>query len=211
MTDYGFPEKYCAEKDYYCYQTNLEWDAFIDANDMFPIDCDAGEGGFKPLSNSIVVSCFRLFNQNAPNWIQNLAISNALALLMSRVFEILVWVCVESLISMIVLSVFGILLLVAVILAGVSGTFTAFVNSWLGFIAIVICPFFIYLIREVAIEVRRLKREETARIQERTRNEFKLIGKKFLGQDTTDNFNRSKNTSLQSAVSESSNSTPPIT
>jgi len=202
MTNSGFPEKYCAETDYSCYQTELKWTSFIRADDMIPINCTSGESAFTPVSKNIVVSCFRLFNQNAPNWIQNLAISNALALLMSRVFEVLVWVCVESLIWMIMLSLFAILLLVAVILTGVSGTFTAFVNSWLGFIAVAICPFFIYMIREVAIEIRRLKREETARIQERTRKEFKLIGKKFLAPTDDITISKHKSSSLQSAVSE---------
>jgi hypothetical protein len=206
-TDSGFPTKYCSETDFYCFQTELEWSAFMRASDMTPINCTAGESAFVPVAPKILVSCFRLFNQNAPNWIQNLAIANALGLLMSRVFEILVWVCVQSILMMVVLILFGILLLVALILGAVSGTFTSFVNSWLGFIAIAICPIFIYFLREVAIEVRRIRRQEAGRIQEKTKADLKSVGEKFLA--TTSPLSPrlttiSKQASLASAVSQDS-------
>ena len=204
-TNSGFPTKYCSETDFYCYQTRLQWSAFVHSDEMSAINCTAGQSGFVPVSSKILVSCFRLFNQNAPNWIQNLAISNALGLLMSRVFEILVWVCVQSLLFMVVLSLFGILLLVALIFAAVSGTFTSFVNSWLGFIAIAICPIFIYFIREVAIEIRRIRREEAGRIQEKTKSDLKSVGQKFLASPTSPRLTTiSKQASLASAVSEES-------
>lgn len=206
-TNTGYPTKYCSETDFYCYQTKLQWSAFMHSSEMTPINCTAGPSAFVPVASDILVSCFRLFNQNAPNWIQNLAISNALGLLMSRVFEILVWVCVQSLLLMVFLSLFGILVLVALIFAAVSGTFTSFVNSWLGFIAIAICPIFIYSVREVAIEVRRIKREAAGRIQEKTKSDLKSVGQKFLTSASLSSPSHrintiSKQTSLASAVSE---------
>ncbi len=206
-TNSGYPTKYCSETDFYCYQTPLQWSAFMHSSEMSPINCTAGQSAFVPVSSDILISCFRLFNQNAPTWIQNLAIANALGLLMSRVYEILVWVCVQSLLFMVVLSLFGILLLVALVFAAISGTFTSFVNSWLGFIAIAICPIFIYFIREVAIEIRRIRREEAGRIQEKTKSDLKFVGRKFLA-TTSPTSPRlttiSKQASLASAVSEES-------
>ena len=205
--DSAYPTKYCSETDFYCFQTKLDWGAFILASEMSPIDCSAGEAAFVPVAPKILVSCFRLFNQNAPNWIQNLAIANALGLLMSRVFEILVWVCVQSILMMAVLILFGILVLVALILGAVSGTFTSFVNSWLGFIAIAICPIFIFFLREVAIEVRRIRRQEAGRIQDKTKADLKSVGQKFLT-TTSPTSPRlttiSKQASLASAVSQES-------
>jgi ABC-type multidrug transport system fused ATPase/permease subunit len=180
VTNGGFPSTYCGEtKPYSCFQAALKWDTYMSASDMIPIDCAAGPAGFTPVADPIVVSCFRILDQTAPNWIQNLAIANALGLLVSRIFEILVWVCFRSLAFIIALSVFGTFLLIAVIVAGVSGTFSTLVSSWLGFIAFLIFPLLIYLIRAIAIETRRIRKEEIQRVQEKTRTEFHSIARQL--------------------------------
>ena len=148
-------------------------------SDMKPIDCSLGPSGFLPVASRIVVSCFKLANHNAPNWIQNLAIANALGLLMSRIFEVLVWLCFQSMACIIVLSVFALFILVAVILAGLSGTFSSLITSWLGFIAMILLPFMIYLVRAVAIEIRRIKKDDALRLQEKTKKDFSMIAKQF--------------------------------
>ncbi len=178
VTNGIFPLQYCAE-NYSCFQSSLRWDTYMYADDMTPIDCLAGASGFTPVNSKIVVSCFRILEQTPPNWIQNLAIANALGLLVSRLFEILVWICFHSMAFIIALSVFGFFLLVAIVIAGISGTFSSLVSSWLGFIAFLIFPFLIYIIRAIAIETRRLRKEELLRVQENTRNEFHSIAQQF--------------------------------
>ena len=186
MADSAFPEPYCfPDSQIRCFQTPLKWDSFIRASEMTQIDCNKGINGYVPVASSTAVGCFKVIDQNAAVWLQTLAVANALGLLMIRVFEVIIWVSFQSLTCMIVLSVLALLLLVAVVLTAVSGSFSSFVNTWLGFIALSICPFMVYLARKAALEIRKIKRTEMAKIQQQAKSDFKNIASDFASSAPT--------------------------
>jgi hypothetical protein len=197
FSDQGYPSELCfSGSGFHCFQTPLSWGSFAKANDMTAIDCSAGESAFVPVADSIAVSCYKLSDQNAALWLQTLAVANALGMLATRFFEVLVWMFVQSVSVVILASIFAILLVAAIILTAVAGIFSSLVNSWLGYVAITILPYMIYLARNCASEIRRLKRDELTRIQHETKSEFNKIARDFARPD-------SKST-LKSAVSSAS-------
>jgi hypothetical protein len=166
---------------------------------MVPIDCAAGPSGFAPIAGKVAISCYRLRDQNAAIWMQSLAISNALGLLMTRLFEVLIWVSLQSISCMIGLSIAAVVIIIAIIVTAISGTFSSLVNSWLGYVALSILPYIIYLARSVAIEIRRMKRNELARIQNQTLNDFAKIAQEFQRTVSADD----PSTGMQTAQSSS--------
>ena len=179
MTNAGFPAQFCAEPGFNCFEAELKWNSFVNPNDMTAIDCAAGEAGYTPASPNVIVSCFKEIPQNAANWLQNVAIANALGLLMTRLFEVLVWVSFQSLAGLITISILGVFVIAAAIILVATGYFSEFINSWLGFVSTVVCPYSLYLVRSVAIEIRRIKRLEIQRIQEQTKADFQKITEQF--------------------------------
>lgn len=200
LTDQGFPDEFCySGSGFHCFQTPLSWGSFAEAGDMVPIDCAAGPSGFAPIAGKVAISCYRLRDQNAAIWMQSLAISNALGLLMTRLFEVLIWVSLQSISCMIGLSIAAVVIIIAIIVTAISGTFSSLVNSWLGYVALSILPYIIYLARSVAIEIRRMKRNELARIQNQTLNDFAKIAQEFQRTVSADD----PSTGMQTAQSSS--------
>ena len=179
MTNSGYPEEFCSQPGFHCFETELRWNSFVDPNDMTTIDCSAGSAGYVPSVSNVIVSCFKVIPQNAANWLQNVAIANALGLLLTRLFEVFVWVSFESLTGLISITFLCGGIVVAVIIVASTGYFSEFINSWLGFVSTIIAPYSLYLVRAAAIEIRRIKKIEIQRIQEQTKCDFLKITQQF--------------------------------
>ena len=180
FTDSQFPHNLCYDGSaYQCFQTPLAWDSFLRAKDMHAIDCSKGDAGFVPISPTFGVSCFRIISQNAAIWLQSLAVANALGLLMTRTYEVLAWVSFESVACLVSVTALGVLVVIAVIAATVMGYFSSVANSWIGFMAMSICPFMLYAVRSLAVEVRKIKNSQMRRIQLQTKDDFDKIATDF--------------------------------
>ena len=179
MTNSGFPEEFCSQSGFNCFESELHWDSFVYPKEITVIDCTQSSSDYVPSASNVIVSCFKVIQQNAPNWLQNVAIANALGLLMTRAFEVCIWIAYESLAGLVAISVLGGLSIIGIIVVAVTGYFSEFINSWLGFVSAVICPYAIWLVRSVSIEIRRIKRFEIEKIQQQTKSDFEKITQHF--------------------------------
>ena len=178
--DSTFPEDRCFEgSGFHCFQTRASWEGFVRTDQMVPIDCTSGAEGFVPISQKFGVSCYKLIDQNAAVWLQSLAVANALGLLLTRVYEVSVWVSVQSLTGLFAVTLIGLGLAAAVIITMISGIFSSLVNSWLGLMSLGICPLIAFVIRNASIEIRRIEKNELQKIFERTTAEFSAIARDF--------------------------------
>ena len=175
-----FPDSTCFDgSGYHCFQTRASWDSFVRASAMVPINCTAGLSGFTPISSNYGVSCYKLSDQNAAIWLQSIAVANALGLFLTRIFEVFVWVSVQSLTALFAVTFIGIALVAAVIVTTISGLFSSLVNSWLGLMSLGICPLIAFTIRSASIEIRRIEKAEMKQILEQTTAEFSQIARDF--------------------------------
>jgi len=180
FTESTFPDALCnPTSTFECFQTPLRWDSFVRSSSMTRIDCSLGSAGFMPVASKYGVGCFRPIPQNAAVWLQNLAIGNALGLFSTRIFEVLVWLCFSSLASLIVFTLLLILTAVAVVASTVTGYFSSFSNSWLGFMAMAIFPFLLFVVRACALELRKIQRHEMKIVQQQAKSDFAKIASEF--------------------------------
>jgi hypothetical protein len=180
FTDSTFPSSICnPTSTFECFQTPLRWDSFLVASTMTPIDCSKGAAGFVPIADSFGVGCFRTIPQNAAAWLQTLAIGNALGLFTTRIYEVLVWLCFSSLASLIGFTLLLIASAVAVVASTLLGYFSSFSNSWLGFIAMAIFPFILFVVRSAAVELRQIHRREMKMVQQQAKADFAKIASEF--------------------------------
>ena len=191
-----FPDTFCyPSTTFECFQTPLKWDSFFKASAMTRIDCSLGEAGFVPVDTHYGVGCFRTITQGAAIWLQTLAISNSLGLFMTRLFEVLVWLCFSSLAALIGFTLLLILTAVAVVISTLSGYFSSFSNSWLGFMAMAVFPSILFVVRSCAQELRRIERHEMKRIRQQANADFEKIAYEFAhGTEGTVQTARSENT-----------------
>jgi hypothetical protein len=175
-----FPDSLCHSlSEFSCFQTPMRWDSFLRAGDMTQIDCSKGSVGFVPVDASYGVACFRVIQQNAAIWLQSLAVGNALGLFLTRIYEVLVWLAVSSVACLIATTLLCILTVIAVIGATFVGIASSLSNSWLGFMAMAVLPFLLFVVRACAMELRKIKRKELERIQRQTKADFNKIALEF--------------------------------
>ena len=180
FTDSSFPDTFCnPTSTFECFQTPLRWDSFVIAKSMTRIDCSLGAKGFVPVADKYGVGCFRAIPQNAAAWLQTLAIGNALGLFATRIYEVLVWLCFSSIASMIGFTILMILSAVAVVATTVTGYFSSFSNSWLGFIAMAVFPFLLFVVRVCALELRKIQRHKMKIVQQQAKSDFAKIAAEF--------------------------------
>lgn len=193
----AFPESLCnPNSEFTCYQTAITWDSFLKASTMIPIDCSRGSAGFNPIAPSFGIACFQVIKQNAAIWLQSLAVSNALGLFLIRLYEVLVWLCVSSLACLIGVTVLALLSAFTVVATTISGYASSFSNNWLGFMAMAVLPFLLFVVRSCAVELRRMKREDLQRLQRQTKADFNRIAHEFA--NSTDITNMDPNASFPS-------------
>lgn len=191
-----FPEVLCNPNSVFtCFQTEIGWDSFLKASTMIPIDCTQGVSGFHPIAPSFGIACFRVIKSNAAIWLQSLAVSNALGLFLIRLYEVLVWLCVSSLACLVGVTLLALLSAFTVVATTISGYASSFSNNWLGFMAMAVLPFLLFVVRSCAVELRRIKREELQRLQRQTKADFNRIAQEFAG--TSDATNMDPNASFR--------------
>lgn len=180
FTNSTFPSEFCnAGSSFQCFQTPLQWNSFFEASMMTKIDCSLGEAGFSPVSDKFGVGCYRTITQEAARWLTTLAVGNSLGLFMTRTFEVLVWLSFSSLAALIGFTLLLILTAVAVVISTLSGYLSSFSNSWLGFIAMAVLPFILFVTRSCAIELRKIERLEIKRVRQQAKADFAKIATEF--------------------------------
>ncbi|KAF4674077.1 hypothetical protein FOL47_009756 [Perkinsus chesapeaki] len=84
-----FPGKEC-RSGFDCFSSPLKFETIF-TRDMDPIDCD-NEGLFNPNGDQqLIVNCMKFVEPNAANWLMHIAISHSLWLLVTKAFELTVW------------------------------------------------------------------------------------------------------------------------
>mmetsp|Transcript_6802 Transcript_6802/g.18862 ORF Transcript_6802/g.18862 Transcript_6802/m.18862 type:complete len:381 (-) Transcript_6802:158-1300(-) len=155
----SFPEEECND-GFQCFATDFHFLTLITHQNTV-IDCDV-EVGFE---NRMVISCVKFIRPAATTWLMHLAIAHSLTQLNFKAFELLVWICGNSLI---IRQFFGFLVFgtsVTLIILFLADLDWNIFSSWLSFVTTMACPFFLFLVFRCSGVVQHLWKCDAERVQ----------------------------------------------